>query len=496
MWLGAAFEPAGGARREGGVALDLDLELVEIAMGCERLEQLTGRQLVGVDHAALAVAGLEPAVEALGDGLARDRGVEEGLGDEHPRGRHTQGLGKCGARVGQVVWDVAERHPVEALVGFVERRGGRLAHVEPERPRLRDALGIRLDASHRHMGLGQFGQQSTPSAAHIEHGARMENHEFDGENRPQALRQGSGVVGVVQAFLVQTEAEIANRRYDRSIRSSWQKPIRRPATMTVNTNPMPDVQGSVDKRRIAIDRVGVKAVRHPLSLIDRSGAAQSTVAVVGMNVGLPHDKKGTHMSRFLQVLRDEGREVSVASIEALSRRMVDTLEADSGRLELAFPFFVDKAAPVSGERGLIDYDVELVAEVQSGVATQTLKVVVPVTTLCPCSKEISEYGAHNQRGHITVTVESAGAVWIEEIIDLVEDKASCEVYGVLKRPDEKFVTERAYENPKFVEDVVRDVASALKSDARLSRWIVEVENFESIHNHSAYAYIEGSNSTA
>jgi GTP cyclohydrolase I len=196
------------------------------------------------------------------------------------------------------------------------------------------------------------------------------------------------------------------------------------------------------------------------------------------------------------VLRDEGREVSVASIEALARRMVETLEADSGRLELAFPFFVDKAAPVSGERGLIDYDVELTAEVKSGVASQTLKVVVPVTTLCPCSKEISEYGAHNQRGHITVTVESAGAVWIEEIIDLVEDKASCEVYGVLKRPDEKFVTERAYENPKFVEDVVRDVASALKSDARLARWVVEVENFESIHNHSAYAYIEGSNSTA
>lgn len=263
--------------------------------------------------------------------------------------------------------------------------------------------------------------------------------------------------------------------------------------MSLMSNPMPDVQGSVDQRRIAIDRVGVKAVRHPIRVTSRAGEPCSTVATVAMGVALPHDKKGTHMSRFLQVLRDDGAALDAGSLDALARRVVSVLEAQEGRLEFVFPFFVDKAAPVTGERSLVDYAVTAVVDVVGDVVSQTLTVVVPVTTLCPCSKEISEYGAHNQRGHITVTVVSDGALWVEDVIDLVENKGSCEVYGVLKRPDEKFVTEQAYDNPKFVEDVVRDVAATLKADERVARWSVEVENFESIHNHSAYAYIEGSN---
>jgi GTP cyclohydrolase I len=170
--------------------------------------------------------------------------------------------------------------------------------------------------------------------------------------------------------------------------------------------------------------------------------------------------------------------------------MVQRLEAESGYLEMRFPFFVEKAAPVSGVKSLMDYEVTLIAEIRDGVFTQTMKVVVPVTSLCPCSKKISAYGAHNQRSHLTLSARTNGQVWIEDLIRVAEEEASCEVYGLLKRPDEKYVTERAYDNPKFVEDAVRDVAARLNADPRIEAYVVEAENFESIHNHSAYALIE------
>jgi GTP cyclohydrolase I len=196
------------------------------------------------------------------------------------------------------------------------------------------------------------------------------------------------------------------------------------------------------------------------------------------------------MSRFVEILNAHEREITVDTFQLMLREMVDKLEAKEGRIEMTFPYFVDKKAPVSGVRSLMDYEVTFVAEVLKGAKCFAMKVLVPVTSLCPCSKKISDYGAHNQRSHVTVTAHTGEFVWIEEIIDLVEKQASSELYGLLKRPDEKFVTERAYDNPKFVEDMVRDVAALLNQDERISKYVVESENFESIHNHSAYALIE------
>jgi GTP cyclohydrolase I len=209
-----------------------------------------------------------------------------------------------------------------------------------------------------------------------------------------------------------------------------------------------------------------------------------------MYVNLPHNFKGTHMSRFVEILNSHEKEISVESFKEMLSEMAERLEADSGHIEMNFPYFINKTAPVSGVQSLLDYDVTLIGEIHSGVPTMFIKVVVPVTSLCPCSKKISDRGAHNQRSHVTVQVRTDGFVWIEEIIDLVEKEASCELFGLLKRPDEKYVTERAYDNPKFVEDMVRDVASRLNEEERFSAYVVESENFESIHNHSAYALIE------
>jgi GTP cyclohydrolase I len=209
-----------------------------------------------------------------------------------------------------------------------------------------------------------------------------------------------------------------------------------------------------------------------------------------MYVGLPHHFKGTHMSRFVEILNAHEREISVDSFKAMLREMVERLEAESGHVEMTFPYFVNKSAPVSGVQSLIDYDVTFVGEIERGRQTFTMKVVVPVTSLCPCSKEISEYGAHNQRSHVTINARTKGFVWIEDLIGYAEYEASCQLYGLLKRPDEKYVTERAYDNPKFVEDMVRDVAARLNADDRIEWYVVESENFESIHNHSAYALIE------
>jgi len=253
---------------------------------------------------------------------------------------------------------------------------------------------------------------------------------------------------------------------------------------------IPDVQRSADSRRLAIDQVGIKAIRHPVRIADKSGGVQHTVAVFNMYVHLPHDFKGTHMSRFVEILNSHEREISVESFETILREMVERLEAESGRIEMSFPYFVNKAAPVSGVQSLLDYDVTFTGEIKHAEYRFTMKVTVPVTSLCPCSKGIADYGAHNQRSHVTVTARTRGFVWIEDVVRICEEQASCELYGLLKRPDEKYVTEKAYDNPKFVEDVVRDVATVLNGDPRIVAYVVESENFESIHNHSAYALIE------
>jgi GTP cyclohydrolase I len=253
---------------------------------------------------------------------------------------------------------------------------------------------------------------------------------------------------------------------------------------------IPDVQNSADTRRLAINKVGIKDIRHPVKVRDRSGGEQHTIAMFNMYVNLPHNFKGTHMSRFVEILNVPGREISVDSFKDMLTEMTDRLEAEAGHIEMTFTYFVTKAAPVSGVESLMDYEVTFVGEIRNGRPAMNLKVVVPVTSLCPCSKKISKYGAHNQRSHVTVNVRTRGFIWIEDIIDLVEKEASCELYGLLKRPDEKYVTERAYENPKFVEDMVRDIAAKLNRDERVAAYSVESENFESIHNHSAYAMIE------
>ena len=251
-----------------------------------------------------------------------------------------------------------------------------------------------------------------------------------------------------------------------------------------------DVQNSEDTRRIPINKVGIKDIRHPVRVKDRSQGEQHTIANFNMYVNLPHNFKGTHMSRFVEILNNYERELSVESFEHMLQEMIDRLDAEAGHIEMTFPYFIEKPAPVSGVKSLMDYEVTLLGEIVDGQPRVDIKVVVPVTSLCPCSKKISDYGAHNQRSHVTVSVCTRDFVWIEDIIDLVEKQASCELFGLLKRPDEKYVTERAYDNPKFVEDMVRDVAACLNADERIVAYTVESENFESIHNHSAYALIE------
>jgi GTP cyclohydrolase IB len=253
--------------------------------------------------------------------------------------------------------------------------------------------------------------------------------------------------------------------------------------------PIPDVQATPDVRRLAIDRVGIKAIRHPMRIRERAGGTQHTVASFNMYVGLPHQFKGTHMSRFVEILNAHEREITVESFRAMLREMTRKLEAETGHIEMTFPYFISKKAPVSGVESLLDYEVTFIGEIIEGEERFTLKVLVPVTSLCPCSKKISAYGAHNQRSHVTIAARVHDFVWIEEIIDLVEKQASSELYGLLKRPDEKYVTELAYDNPKFVEDMVRDIAGKLNDDPRVQAYVVESENFESIHNHSAYAMI-------
>ncbi len=272
--------------------------------------------------------------------------------------------------------------------------------------------------------------------------------------------------------------------------------IRAAMTNLTDALHIPDTQSAPDARHLAIQRVGVKDVRYPVTL-RVAGAAQSTAATWALDVALPAEKKGTHMSRFVAWLDALAQSDDALDAEVLRKRhaaMLDKLGASEGRIEAAFTFFISKRAPVSGLRSLLDYQGRLISETRAGTTTLWAEVAVPVKTLCPCSKEISDYGAHNQRSRVTIRVEAAAAGqpvpdW-HELVRFAEDNASCEIWPMLKRADEKWVTERAYENPKFVEDLVRDVALALNADVRIGRYVVEVENFESIHNHSAYARIE------
>ncbi len=257
---------------------------------------------------------------------------------------------------------------------------------------------------------------------------------------------------------------------------------------------LPDIQGTEDLRHLAIQRVGIRGVRHPLLVKTESGTAQPTVGTWSLDVHLPETKKGTHMSRFIALLEDHSEALDVPVFRQMLAEMVQKLNAESGRIEVTYPYFIRKAAPVSGVTSLLDYQITLVGQIDLANKEQPTKVMLtiqaPVTSLCPCSKEISEYGAHNQRSHVTIQVELKGELSVEELVRIAEDEASCELYGLLKRPDEKYVTERAYDNPKFVEDLVRDVVNRVSKDERVGHYVVEVENFESIHNHSAYARIE------
>lgn len=253
---------------------------------------------------------------------------------------------------------------------------------------------------------------------------------------------------------------------------------------------IPDVQSSPDSRRIAIDKVGVKSVRYPITLRTPAGGTQATVAMIDMYVSLPHHQKGTHMSRFLEVLNEYAHPLTPECFGVVARAIKERLGAEHAHLSVTFPYFIEKAAPVTGAKGLMDYEVTFEAEANNR-SDFVITVRAPATSLCPCSKEISAYGAHNQRCEIQASVRVADGVtmWIEDLVTHLEAAASAQVYACLKRPDEKFVTEEAFDNPKFVEDIVRDLAAALDGDERITWYSISSENFESIHNHNAYAEI-------
>ena len=251
-----------------------------------------------------------------------------------------------------------------------------------------------------------------------------------------------------------------------------------------------DTQNQRDERRLPIDRVGVKDLRYPIQIRDKDHSLQSTIATVQLTVDLPHHFKGTHMSRFVEVLNSHGPILHVDNIRDVLEQLTKKLQSTCAHVDFEFPFFLEKKAPVTKAVGLIDYVARFNATMESGKMDFVVTTVVPVTTLCPCSKAISARGAHNQRGHVTLAVRCSKPMWIEDMIRLVEDSASSELYSLLKRPDEKAITERAYDNPVFVEDLVRNVASRCEEDANILWYRVEAENFESIHNHNAYALIE------
>lgn len=259
-------------------------------------------------------------------------------------------------------------------------------------------------------------------------------------------------------------------------------------------DPMADIQSSDDWRNLPVDRVGVRGIKHPIifeSLISQGQKQQqATVAHFDMLVNLPKNVKGTHMSRFLEILNERETILGIATLPEWLQQMVIRLGADNGYLTIQFPYFMKKQAPVSKASSFMDYNVRLHGTLEGGKCQVFVTIVVPVTSLCPCSKEIANYGAHNQRSHVTVTVEAKPTFSLIEVIKLVEKNASCDLYGILKRSDEKVITERAYDNPKFVEDMVRDISTGLSHMNTIKGYKISSENFESIHNHSAYAEID------
>jgi GTP cyclohydrolase I len=262
-------------------------------------------------------------------------------------------------------------------------------------------------------------------------------------------------------------------------------PRKKPAAHTLD-----DKQSERDHRELRIDKVGVRDLRFPIQVRDKAHSVQNTVATIGMFVDLPKEFKGTHMSRFIEVLNAHGSVIHVENINEILRAMQNKFHAVTSHLEVEFPYFMVKKAPVSGGEGMMDYTARFDATASGGEIDFVLTVKANVTTLCPCSKAIAKYGAHNQRGLVTVAIRMNKSVWIEDLIAMIEGSASSELYALLKRQDEKAVTERAYENPVFVEDLVRNVALRLNADGRVRWYKVEAENFESIHNHNAYACIE------
>jgi GTP cyclohydrolase I len=251
---------------------------------------------------------------------------------------------------------------------------------------------------------------------------------------------------------------------------------------------MPDIQATRDERRVAIDKVGVKGVTYPLTLRMPGGGQQQTVASLNMYVSLPHHQKGTHMSRFLEVLNEYAHPLTPETFTTIAQEIKKKLNADHAHLEVEFTYFIEKKAPVTGAPGLMDYKVKFMVTANAH-QDFVMSVKAPATSLCPCSKEISRYGAHNQRCEIEARVRVESTMWIEDLVTHLEAAASTQVYAVLKRPDEKFVTEAAYDNPKFVEDIVRDLAISLDEDKNIVWYHINSENYESIHNHNAYAQI-------
>jgi GTP cyclohydrolase I len=251
-----------------------------------------------------------------------------------------------------------------------------------------------------------------------------------------------------------------------------------------------DKQSEPDHRELHINKVGVRGLRFPIQVKDKAHAHQNTIATIGMFVDLPKEFKGTHMSRFIEVLNAHGNVIHIEVINDILFALQKKLNARTSHLEIEFPYFMTKKAPVSGKEGVMDYNVRFDATAAGHKTDLVMTLKTNVTTLCPCSKSIAKYGAHNQRGEVTVTLRMNNIVWIEEVIAMVESSGSAELYALLKREDEKAVTERAYENPVFVEDLVRNVALKLKAHPEIAWWKVEAENFESIHNHNAYACIE------
>ena len=297
------------------------------------------------------------------------------------------------------------------------------------------------------------------------------------------------LTGFVSTDIVRTFCQILQSCYYCSMLKIGRNRLT-PRSKKTAVQKLDDLQSQRDDRELRIDKVGVRGLRFPIQVRDKAHSIQNTVATIGMFVDLPKEFKGTHMSRFVEALNEHGSIIHVENIRDILHSLQKRLNSATSHLEMEFPYFMSKKSPVSHKESLMYYTARFDAAACGTDIDFVLTVKAHVTTLCPCSKAIARYGAHNQRGLVTVALRSAKAVWIEDVVAMIESSASSELYALLKRQDEKFVTERAYENPVFVEDLVRNVALKLNADARVTWYKVEAENFESIHNHNAYACIE------